>query len=301
MPERRAHAREQLLHAERLGDVIVGAEIERLHLGGFVAAARQHHDRKVLSSRTDLAQQLESLHIGKAEIENDEVGLVGHQFERGLARSARRWFDSLACPSPMRSSLRIGGSSSTTSTLSGAALMRQCPAARRLCGTGRVMVNTAPGRSDAVRRIDRAAHRLDEAAGDGKPETGAGPNLIALLRRDGTCRNALELLRRNAAALVDDLQLDRVPVLPAFDADVVSGGAYLAALSRRLNSTCSNSTGSSSSIGRSAAISTSTVCCARILLRALQRRADDLAEVVTRRVGLDRARLRAWSCRADWR
>ena len=42
-------------------------------------------------------------------------------------------------------------------------------------------------------------------------------------------------------------------------------GAYFAALSRRLNSTCSNSTGSSSSIGRSAAMSSSTRWAARIL------------------------------------
>ena len=84
MPQCRAHAREQLFHAERLGDVIVGAEIERLDLGNFVAAARQHHDRNILAPLTNLAEQLEPLHVGKAEIENDEVGLVSHQIESGL-------------------------------------------------------------------------------------------------------------------------------------------------------------------------------------------------------------------------
>ena len=39
---------------------------------------------------------------------------------------------------------------------------------------------------------------------------------------------------------------------------VVSGGAYFAALSRRLNSTCSNSTGSTITIGSSELISTSS-------------------------------------------
>ena len=37
MPQRRPHAGEQLVHAERFGDVIVGAEVERLDLPGFVA------------------------------------------------------------------------------------------------------------------------------------------------------------------------------------------------------------------------------------------------------------------------
>ena len=69
----------------------------------------------------------------------------------------------------------------------------------------------------------------------------------------------------------------------------VPAGAYLAALSRRLNSTCSKSTASSCSIGRSAGKSTSTRCRARILLARSQRAADDLAEIVERGVGHDRA------------
>ena len=47
---------------------------------------------------------------------------------------------------------------------------------------------------------------------------------------------------------------------------VEPGGAYFAALSRRLNRTCSNKTASSGSIGRSADRSTSTRCSERILL-----------------------------------
>ena len=41
----------------------------------------------------------------------------------------------------------MGGSSSTTSTLSGAALMRRCPAAWSPAGTGSLIVKTAPVRS----------------------------------------------------------------------------------------------------------------------------------------------------------
>ena len=102
--------------------------------------------------------------------------------------------------------------------------------------------------------------------------------------------DVLEVLGRDAVAFVQHLQADRI-------ADRASSGcgwwcrsgAYLAALSSRLNSTCSNSTASSSSIGRSAASSSSTWCRARILLARSQRAADDLAEIVQRGVGHDGA------------
>src|SRR6266849_2565620 len=68
------------------------------------------------------------------------------------------------------------------------------------------------------------------------------------------------------------------------------GGAYLAALSSRLNSTCSNSIASSRSIGRSAASAMSTRCRARI---SPERRADDLAEIEEIEAQLDRAGFQA--------
>ena len=44
-PQRRADAGQQLLGAERLGDVVVGAGVERAHLVAFGAARREHQDR----------------------------------------------------------------------------------------------------------------------------------------------------------------------------------------------------------------------------------------------------------------
>src|SRR5262249_12620943 len=44
MAQRRAHAGEQFVHAERLGDVVVGAEVECLDLADLIAPARQPHD-----------------------------------------------------------------------------------------------------------------------------------------------------------------------------------------------------------------------------------------------------------------
>ena len=118
----------------------------------------------------------------------------------------------------MRSNLRIGGSSSTTSTLSGGGVHAAVSNRSVALGTGSVMVKTAPGRSDRFAAIDGAAHGLDKAAGDGKPKPGAGANLVSLGGAMKLLEHMLDLLRRNAAALIDDLQLDRAPLLPAFDA-----------------------------------------------------------------------------------
>ena len=72
---------------------------------------------------------------------------------------------------------------------------------------------------------------------------------------------------------------------------VVSGGAYLAALSSRLNSTCSSSTASTDTIGRSAATSSIHGVLGQDLAGAPQRAADDLAHVVRCRIGDDGAGL----------
>jgi hypothetical protein len=46
--EHRADPREQLVEVERLGDVVVGAEVERVHLVDDLVAGGQHHDRDVV-------------------------------------------------------------------------------------------------------------------------------------------------------------------------------------------------------------------------------------------------------------
>ena len=61
---------------------------------------------------------------------------------------------------------------------------------------------------DTVAGDDGAAHRLDEAAADRKPEAGAGAHAVALSHTMELVEDALELLRRDALALVDDAQSD---------------------------------------------------------------------------------------------
>src|SRR5665213_2439071 len=85
MAHRGAHAGEQLLHAEGLGNVIVCAEVERSDLGALVPPAGKHDDGDALVAPADHAQELKALYVREAEIENDHIRLPGEELERGLA------------------------------------------------------------------------------------------------------------------------------------------------------------------------------------------------------------------------
>ena len=133
-------------------------------------------------------------------------------------------------------------------------------------------------------------HRLDKAARDRKPKAGAGADMIALLRAIELVEHAFELRRRDAAC-PRRRSAARLSPDPARSGSKswCRRGAYLAALSSRLNSTCSNSTASSSSIGRSAAEFQRYLVMRQDLAGAPQRTADDLADIVRARVRHDRA------------
>ena len=70
MTQRRAHSREEFVHAERLCDVIVGTKIQSLHLASLVAPAGQNDDRDPIVAGSDSAQQVVAEHIGQAEVED---------------------------------------------------------------------------------------------------------------------------------------------------------------------------------------------------------------------------------------
>ena len=229
MPKRRPHARKQFIHAERLGDIIVGAKIKRLHLAGLVAAAGQHHDRNAVVAAADHPQQIMALDIRQAKIENDQIGLLGQQFQRGLAvRCIEDLIALRAEPHPQQladrrlviddKNLERGGAHAAVSSASDAS------------GIGSRMVSTAPLRSERLAADDRAVHGLDEAAGDRKSEAGAGPNMIALLRAIEFVEDAFEIARRNAAPSSMICSETAVRVAPALDRD---GGVRRAHISRR--------------------------------------------------------------------
>ena len=76
----------QLEVVERLGDVVVGAELQALDLVHRVVAGGQHHDRDV-GERPDLADHLEAVDVGQADVQQHDVRvLVLDDVERGLAR-----------------------------------------------------------------------------------------------------------------------------------------------------------------------------------------------------------------------
>ena len=90
MPQRRAHAGEQFVHPERFCEVVVGAEIERLHLPSLVATAGQHDDRNAVVAPADHAQQVVALDVRQAEIENDQSGFCASNSSAILPLEASR-------------------------------------------------------------------------------------------------------------------------------------------------------------------------------------------------------------------
>ena len=87
-PEHRAQPRQKLADAERLVDVVVGAEVERGDLFRLAIARRQHDDRHVRPT-PDLLDHLLAVHVRQAEIEHHGVGRVRRQqIARPAGRSA---------------------------------------------------------------------------------------------------------------------------------------------------------------------------------------------------------------------
>ena len=112
--------------------------------------------------------------------------------------------------------------------------------------TGRVMVNTAPERSDRFppRSCPPWPRRTPARSRDQAPFRHARDRLSA---PDRICRRPAPDPRQGYPALIHDLKADRtVRIVQPWMWIVVPAGAYFAALSRRLNRTCSNSTASTS-------------------------------------------------------
>ena len=67
-----AHAGRQLVRVERLGDVVVGAEVEALGLvgGGALGGQQDDRDRPPLA---ELAHDLDAIEVGHDDVEQDDV------------------------------------------------------------------------------------------------------------------------------------------------------------------------------------------------------------------------------------
>ena len=75
MPKRGTHPRKQLVDSKWLGDIIVGAQVECGNLRLFLLARRQHENRDG-GPLADLPNNLGPIHIGKTQIEQDDVGFL---------------------------------------------------------------------------------------------------------------------------------------------------------------------------------------------------------------------------------
>jgi soluble P-type ATPase len=80
------HPGEQLPDGERLGHVVVRAEVERLDLHGILALRGQHDDRQRRVEHAHAPDHLEAVDAGQAEVEQHEIeGAVRDARERVLA------------------------------------------------------------------------------------------------------------------------------------------------------------------------------------------------------------------------
>ncbi len=146
MPHGGPHPREKLRHAERLCDVIVGTEIERRYLARLVAAAREHDDRDVFVAPADHPKKLDALDVRKAEVEDDQVGVLVQQLEPGFAVGGLQDVMPLRAQ-PHTQELADGRlivDDQHTERRGGHAAVSSC---RGSAGTGSVIVKTAPLRS----------------------------------------------------------------------------------------------------------------------------------------------------------
>ena len=183
-PQRHADARQQLLGAERLRHVVVGAGVERADLVGLRAARREHDDRR----RAAVSQQpahLDAVHVGQAQVQDDEIGIDPlDAFQAGLRRTSP-WTphsraSAAAAPSWPESTARRPRSARVTAWLR--RVRRRAP--RTAAGT--TIVNCAPPSGTF-------SHQMRPPSAASSPRVIARPRpvpvaCLRLLDRDRTAR-----------------------------------------------------------------------------------------------------------------
>ncbi len=83
-PQLRPDPRQQFIHAERFGDVVVGARVESFHLRAILSAHREHDDRH-LRRFPQLPAQIHTIHIRHRQVRHHHVRRpIFHQLQRHL-------------------------------------------------------------------------------------------------------------------------------------------------------------------------------------------------------------------------
>jgi hypothetical protein len=172
-----AHPRQQLGHAERLLDVVVGAGVERAHLVALFGTGREHQHRHVRSC-AQAHDELDAVAVGQAEIDDHQIGLSrcasaspsspSPPRTRASLRSRARRAGSGGCSGRLDSGGTLGGGSFMTPRRPRLVAVehrrrpeRQREDQRRAAALDRL-------------RLNRAAMRLDDRLADGQTETDAG-------------------------------------------------------------------------------------------------------------------------------
>ena len=84
--EQALDAGQQLGEVERLGDVVVGAELEAVDHVVRLVARREHEDRREVAVLAQPLADLEAVDLGQADVEQDQV--VAPRLRRGQAGAA---------------------------------------------------------------------------------------------------------------------------------------------------------------------------------------------------------------------
>ena len=213
--QERVDPRPQLGHAERLGHVVVGAEVEGRDLVRLAVARRQDEDR-----RRRLAPDAADDASGRPRSGRPRSSTMRSGRRRSQAVERRRGVAGLddvvavSARGTSRSAWRVASSSSTSrieAAARGVVTVASAGSAAGSCRFGRgdrqVDVDRETAEVAPPRR-DPAAHRLDEAADDGQADARPAPRALAL------ARHAVELLEQARQGLGRDARpavLDRDP------------------------------------------------------------------------------------------
>ena len=87
-PQQRPHATTELADRERLGDVVVGAELEPEHLVELVVAGGEHHDRH-RAPRSQLLADLQPVDLRDHHVQHDQVDILGVETRERLVAVPR--------------------------------------------------------------------------------------------------------------------------------------------------------------------------------------------------------------------
>ena len=149
----RAHARFQLLQRERLGQIVVGAQVEPAHavLDAVLRGENQHG--QLAAPAAQALQHLESAHLRQADVQDEQV-----EFEarRSRNRPRRRWRRSPpSAPnragSARRPSARVGSSSAIRIRIRRVLSSRPPSPSARSCAQARNVASSLAKCATAVR------------------------------------------------------------------------------------------------------------------------------------------------------